>query len=175
VVLALGHPALRWPDAVEAVRDHPRIAHGYESPSFSPGERVVIVGGGIAATHLWLAALKAGAHVIALHREPLRHQALNAPRCFFSAAAIDAYRRLSEEERRAWLRHDRGSSYPWRMRWEWRLARAKRSGRFRTQRAALAYIIAESDPARPLTLSSAGAPHGGRVSGKGRRWIAATQ
>lgn len=169
VVLALGHSALRWPQAVETLRHHPRIAHGYESPQFNADERVVIVGGGIAAIHLWLAALAAGAEVIALHRLPLRHQALNAPRCAFSAVGIDAYRQLSENERKEWLRNDRGSSYPWRLRWEWQLMRGKRSGRFRTHQAGLSRVIAGANAADPLTIEL-----DDRTSVKAERLICAT-
>jgi len=140
VVLALGHPGLHWPEEFEDWRGDPRVIHAYERPTVIPGERVVIVGGGIAAAHLWLAALEAGAEVIALHRKPLRFQPLNAPRCAFNEAGIQAYRRLSPDQRLAQLRSPRGSSYPWRLRWEWQLRRAEQTGRFRKHQARLEQI-----------------------------------
>jgi hypothetical protein len=118
------------------------------------GERVVVVGGGIAAAHSWVAALAAGASVVALHRSPLRRQQLNAPRCMFSAAGIDAYRRLAPDERLAWLRAA-GGSFPWRWQWEWRIWRARRAGRFTSRQGELARIACRQDDqagTHPLAL-----------------------
>ena len=152
VVLALGHAPLLWPPEVEPLRGHPRIAHAYDGPEVKSGERVVVVGGGISAVHLWLAALDAGADVIALHRHPLRQQPLNAPRCDFSAAGIDAYRRLSPDRRLARLQADVGSNYPRRWRWEVQLWQARRAGRFATHLAAMTQVDAGRTAADPLTL-----------------------
>lgn len=151
VVLALGHPGLRWPAAVGSWRFHPRVAHAYQGPAFARGERVVVVGGGIAAAHTWLAALDAGATVLALHRSPLRRQQLNAARCMFSSVGIEAYRRLGPDERLAFLRAARGS-FPWRWGWEWRLLRARRAGRFAERLGELARIEGRAQDAGPLTL-----------------------
>lgn len=150
VVLALGHPGLHWPPAFESLRGHPRVAHAYQAPETGRGERVVVVGGGIAAAHLWLAALDAGADVIALHRLPLRCQALNAPRCDFTAIGIEAYRRLAPEERRNRFQVERGSTYPWRFAWEWRLWRARRAGRFSDRLGTLVRVETGVTPADPL-------------------------
>jgi hypothetical protein len=140
VILALGHPGLAFPSVLDAVRAHPQLAHAYEPHSFQAGEHVVVIGGGMAAVHTWLAALDAGAQVTALHRRPLRHQRLNAPRCFFSTAAIERYRSLGPDERRAYLRELRRGSFPWRWAWRWRLGRAQRSGHFVARQGELAGI-----------------------------------
>ncbi|MEN9934766.1 MAG: hypothetical protein RLZZ387_1345 [Chloroflexota bacterium] len=144
VVLALGHPGLRWPAAAGSWRFHPRISHAYQSPRFEAGERVVVVGGGTAAAHAWLAALGAGASVTALHRSPLRRQQLNAARCMFSSVGIETYRRLGPEERLERLR-GQGGSFPRRWEWERRLRLAGRAGRFATHQGELRRIEAGSE------------------------------
>lgn len=140
VIIALGHAGLSFPDVLGAVRPHPQIAHAYEPHSFRAGEHVVVIGGGMAAVHSWLAALDAGARVTALHRRPLRHQRLNAPRCSFSTAEIERYRSLGPAERHAYLQKLRRGSFPWRWAWQWRLWQAGRSGRFVTHQGELAGI-----------------------------------
>ena len=152
VVLALGHPGLNWPVEFEAWRGNPRVVHAYERPTVLPGERVVIVGGGIAAAHMWLAAVDAGAEVIALHRKPLRFQPLNAPRCAFNEVGIQAYHRLTSDQRLAQLQSPLGSSYPKRGHWEQRLEAAKKAGRFRTHQAILTQIKSGRSKNSRLTL-----------------------
>ena len=117
-----------------------------------PGERVVIVGGGIAAAHMWLAALEAGAEVIAIHRKPLRFQPLNAPRCAFNEVGIQTYHRLTPDQRLAQLRSPLGSSYPKRRHWEGPLGQAKKAGRFRTQQTTLTQIKSGRSRNSRLTL-----------------------
>jgi hypothetical protein len=151
VILALGHPGLRWPAAAGSWRFHRRVAHAYAAPEFAAGEHVVVVGSGIAAVHTWLAALAAGAVVTAMHRSPLRTQPLNAARCMFSSAGIEAYRRLDVEERLAWLR-EQGGSYPWRWRWALQLRRASAAGRFVDWPGELAQIDGDERSDTPLTL-----------------------
>jgi hypothetical protein len=155
VVLALGHPGLRWPPGTSSWRFHPLVSHAYQSPRFTPGERVAVVGGGMAAAHTWLAALDAGATVVALHRNPLRRQQLNAPRAMFSAAGLDAYRRLGPEERQARLQAVAGS-YALRGSWELRLGRARRAGRLEMRQGAFERLSESGDLGRPLTLHLAG-------------------
>lgn len=152
VILALGHPGLRWPAVAGSWRFHPRVAHAYGAPVFAPDERVVVVGSGIAAAHTWLAALHAGATVTALHRSPLRTQPLNAARCMFSTAGIEAYRELETGERVAWLR-EQGGSFPWRWRWAWQLGRATRQGRFVDQLGEIARIAGADDEAAQLHIT----------------------
>lgn len=130
VILAVGIPGLAWPPEADGWRDHPRVAHAYQSPEMRAGERVVILGGGMTAAHLWQAALQAGATVMALCLSPPRHQPLNAPRCYFSTVGVEEYRRLDQEQRLAFLAGLRHGSIPWRLDWEWSLWRASRGGRF---------------------------------------------
>lgn len=139
VVLALGHPGLRWPEAALPWRTHECVSHAYQNPVLQAGEQLVICGGGMAAAHLWLAALDSGAHVIALHRRRLRRQQLNAPRCSFSAAGIDTFRSLDSVGRRTWLR-GAGGSFAYRRDWEARLAQARRAGTFTDQLGELSRI-----------------------------------
>ncbi|GAB4577557.1 MAG: hypothetical protein Fur0022_02880 [Anaerolineales bacterium] len=152
VVLALGHPGLNWPGEFEAWRADPRVVHAYEKPALRAGERVVIVGGGIGAAHLWLAALDAGSEVIALHRKPLRFQPLNAPRCAFNEAGIATYRRLRPEERLLQLANPLGSSYPKRPHWEKQFDQARKAGRFRTHLGQLSQIEPGRSKANRLLL-----------------------
>lgn len=93
------------------------------------GERLLVIGGGMAAVHAWIGALQAGAVVTALHRRPLRRQPLNAPRCRFGTAGIAAYQSLAPAQRRA-FHAARTSSFPWRWHWEWLLWRCRRAGSF---------------------------------------------
>lgn len=151
-VLAMGHPGLNWPAAFAKWRDDPRVTHVYEQATVAPGERVVIVGGGIAATHGWLAALDAGAEVVALHMEPLFQQPLNAPRCAFNETGFRTYRQLTPDERVAKLRGAMGSSYPKRRHWEEQLTEAKKAGRFRTQQTTIREIEGIPNSAGPLML-----------------------
>lgn len=135
VLLALGHPGLAWPDAVQAVRDdpalRPRIHHAYQPKVYQAGETVAVIGAGLGAAHEWLNALAAGAQVYALWRQPPLHQPLNVPRCLFNAVGLDDYRRLLPEGRLAVLHQLSLGSYPWRLGWEQQLWRARRQGRLR--------------------------------------------
>lgn len=155
VVLALGHPGLAWPAATLPWIGHPRVTHAYQAPSLIAGEHVVVVGSGMAAAQLWLAALEREARVVALHRRPLRRQQLNAPRCSLSASGIDAYHRLAPSQRRAVLMDGSHGSFPLRWRWEWQLWQAHRSGRFTTHIGELSGLIASDDSlegSEPLIL-----------------------
>jgi len=125
VALALGHPALAWPPGVEPGL---RVHHAYQDPPLRSGEHVVIVGGGMAAAHLWIAALDAGARVTALTRRPQRRQALNVPRCDFTTLGIERYQALGRNERRAFHRQ-RAGSFPFRLGWELAFARARHADR----------------------------------------------
>lgn len=130
VILALGHAGLAWPDTVYPWRPHPGVSHAYDAPTLQAGDRVAVIGSGMAAAHLWSLGLRRGAQVTALHRRPFRCQRLNAPRSEFSAVGIDDYRRLSSTERLETLRELGHGTFPWRLAWqnEWR--RARRRGQF---------------------------------------------
>lgn len=132
VILALGHAGLAWPEAVRPWRSHPGVVHAYDGPAFQAGERVAVIGSGMAAAHLYSLGLATGAQVTALHRRPLRCQRLNAPRSAFSAVGIDAYRRLCPAERLATLRQLSHGSFPWRLSWQRQWRRARLRGQFRS-------------------------------------------
>jgi cation diffusion facilitator CzcD-associated flavoprotein CzcO len=152
VILALGHPGLRWAPAADFWRRDPRMTHAYQTWAPRDGEHIVVLGGGMAAAHAWLAALAAGASVTALHRQPLVRQQLNAPRCMFSAVGIEAYQALGPADRLARLR-GQGGSFPRRRAWERRLKHARKAGRLREHRGELQRIeTAPSDSGGPLLL-----------------------
>jgi len=128
-ILAIGHPALAWPAATAGWCDDHRVCHAYQSPKFETGEKIVVIGGGLAAAHMWLAALRAGAHVTALTRRPWRRQKLNAPREAFSREGIIAYQTLDQAGRQAYLQSLARGSFPVNAHWERQFWRAKRQGR----------------------------------------------
>lgn len=153
IILALGHPGLAWPPAVQPGPTFPGVTHAYQSWQVQPGEHVVVVGSGMAAVHTWVAALDAGARVTALHRHPLRRQRLNAPRCAFTTAGIEAYRQLSPDQRVAYLRQTRQGSFPRRWRWEWQLYCARRQGRLVTRKVELAAVQLGTPPRLELQIT----------------------
>lgn len=140
VILALGHAGLAWPEAVRPWRSHPGVVHAYDGPSFQAGERVAVIGSGMAAAHLWSLGLAKGAHVTALHRRPLHYQRLNAPRSAFGAVGIDAYRCLSPAERLATLGELGHGTIPWRLSWQRHWRDARRRGQFRSIQGELTKI-----------------------------------
>ena len=150
IVLALGSAGLAWPSAAHEWQSHPAVAHAYHGPRFQPGAQVAVVGQGMAAAHMWIAALSAGAHVTAIHRRPLHRQTLNAPRCAFNQAWIAAYQQLSPSQRRM-FHQQRRSSFPRRWSWEWTLHAARRAGRFTAVQAEI-IKIAEPPDAQPGPL-----------------------
>lgn len=149
-VLALGHPGLAWP---ARVAPGTRVHHAYEEPPLRTGEHVIILGGGMAAIHLWIAALAAGSTVTALVRQPLRRQALNLPRCGFTTLGIAQYRALNSEARMAFHRQ-RVGSFPFRLGWELTLWRARRSGAFRVCLGSLAAVQANDQQVQIRLQSS---------------------
>jgi hypothetical protein len=145
VLLALGHPALSWPSWLAHWRGDERITHAYQPKCYRAGETVIVLGAGMAAAHQWLAALEAGARVVAVSREPLRHQALNAPRCDFTAVGLEPYRTLDTSARHAYLDRLSRGTYPWRADWEWRLSRARWQGQWRATQADVLALEAYDD------------------------------
>ena len=137
VILALGHAGLRWPEALAPLCSHPRVIHAYQPKEYRTGETVAVLGGGMAAAHEWLAALRAGCHVVAVCRKPALLQPLNAPRCDFTAVGIRPYRRLPAAERHAYLDQLGIGSYPYRSDWEREFGKAEREGRWRRVEAAV--------------------------------------
>jgi cation diffusion facilitator CzcD-associated flavoprotein CzcO len=141
VILALGHAGLRWPEALAPLLSNPRVVHAYQPKEYCTGETVAVLGGGMAAAHEWLAALRAGCHVVAVCRKPALLQPLNAPRCDFTAVGIRRYRRLEAAERHSYLDQLGIGSYPFRSDWEREFSKAEREGRWRRVAAA----VLESD------------------------------
>jgi hypothetical protein len=140
LVLALGHAGVAWPAALEPWRDHPLVQHAYQEPVFHPGARVAVIGGGMAAAHLWIAALQSGSSVLAIHRGPIQRQVLNAPRCSFTAAGIDAYRSFDPDTHQTFHKQRR-SSFPWRWGWELALKRARHRSQFADSEAEVTGVI----------------------------------
>jgi hypothetical protein len=107
VLVAVGHPGLNLPDEL---RTDPRVVHAYEPHRY--GERVAVVGAGMAAATEWRNALAAGAEVISVRRrEPLRRP-LNLPRHLFTQRGLAAYHRLDPRSRVSFLRELSAPSYP---------------------------------------------------------------
>jgi hypothetical protein len=108
VMLSLGRGPFAFPPLLARARQDPelapRIIHAYEDKTYSPDERYMILGAGIAAGNECSNALTAGARVTALRRRPPTDvQDLNVPRCMFEARGIDAFQRLPFDERVAFL------------------------------------------------------------------------
>ena len=107
VLVAPGHPGLNVPDEL---RGDPRVVHSYEPHEY--GERVAVVGAGMAAATEWRNALAAGTDVISVRRrEPLRRP-LNLPRHLFTRRGLAAYHRLDPRSRISFLRELSAPSYP---------------------------------------------------------------
>lgn len=107
VLVATGHPGLSVP---EELADDPRVVHAYEPHEY--GERVVVVGAGMAAATEWRNALAAGAEVISVRRrEPLRRP-LNLPRHLFTKRGLARFHAAPQAERAAFLRSLSTPSYP---------------------------------------------------------------
>ena len=118
VLLALGHAGPNWPRNWGENFDRTLVWHAYEGRPISPGQLVVVIGGGISAAHTWLRALAAGAQVSALTRQPIIRQRLNVPRADFNRSAMLRYQALSQEERLAYLQNLGLGSVPVYFNWE---------------------------------------------------------
>lgn len=151
IILALGAAGLAWPIWTQGWQRHPAVVHAYQCPQIQPDQQLVVIGQGMAAAHIWVAALRSGARVTAIHRRPLHRQTLNAPRCAFSLAGIAAYQQLNPSQRRL-FHQQRPSSFPRRWRWEWLLHQARRAGRFTTVHGEVVRI-AEQSASQPGKLS----------------------
>ena len=85
VVLATGHGTPHWPDWSQALSgdlpaDALRHSDGIDLPALRlrPGERILIVGGGLTSAHLSLGALRRGARVELLCRRGLKQKPFDA-------------------------------------------------------------------------------------------------
>lgn len=157
LILALGHPAQRWPAELAGWRGDPRVWHAYQSHPIAPGQRVLVVGSGMGAAHVWAQALAQGASVFGLHRRPWRHQALNAPRCQFNAAALDNLRLLSDEAQHEAFAARPGGTFPRRLEWAWAFWLARRQGRFRAAIDSIAGIETTDGAALRVRLAGGAA------------------
>jgi cation diffusion facilitator CzcD-associated flavoprotein CzcO len=116
VLVASGHPGVNVP---HELRGDPRVVHSYEPHEY--GERVAVVGAGMAAATEWRNALAAGADVISVRRrEPLRRP-LNLPRHLFTRRGLSAYHRLDPRSRISFLRELSAPSYPPGREWDVRV------------------------------------------------------
>jgi cation diffusion facilitator CzcD-associated flavoprotein CzcO len=126
VLLAPGHPGLAVPPELA---DDPRVVHAYEPHGY--GERVAVVGAGMAAATEWLNALAAGASVVSVRRREPARRPLNLPRPLFTRRGLAAFHATPPDERAARLRGWLAPSYPPGRAWDEPLERAARVGRFR--------------------------------------------
>ena len=85
VVIATGNGAPQWPAWITTISgDHPaealRHSDAIDLPALQlrPGERILIVGGGLTSAHLSLGALRRGAQVLLLCRRRLKHKPFDA-------------------------------------------------------------------------------------------------
>jgi cation diffusion facilitator CzcD-associated flavoprotein CzcO len=129
VLLAPGHPGLAVP---EELAGDPRTVHAYEPHEY--GERVAVVGAGMAAATEWLNALAAGAEVVSVRRREPARRPLNVARPLFSKRGLARFHRVSRAERAALLRSFGVPSYPSGRGWDAPIERAAQEGRFRVGR-----------------------------------------
>jgi cation diffusion facilitator CzcD-associated flavoprotein CzcO len=127
VLLATGHPGLSRPSEFR------RAVHAYEPHGY--GERVAVVGTGMAAATEWLNALAAGAEVTSIRRRPPVRRPLSAPRPFFSKRGLGAFHRSAPARRAAVLRDLSAASYPPGREWDEPVEAAMETGRFRVASA----------------------------------------
>ena len=128
VLLAPGHPGLARPLELEG---DPRVVHAYEPHEY--GERVAIVGAGMAAATEWLNALAAGAEVTSVRRREPERRPLNVARPFFTKRGLAGFHATAPGERAELLKGFAAPSYPPGRAWDAPLERARREGRFRIQ------------------------------------------
>ncbi len=135
VMLALGHGPLSFPPVLAKARNDPqtadRIVQAYESKTYAPGGRYVVLGAGIASINEWSNILDAGGKVLALTRNPLPDdQDLNVPRCLFEAKGIDRFQELSFEARVEFLGNVLRGTTPHRRSWAAKIEQGRREDRF---------------------------------------------
>lgn len=128
VLLAPGHPGLRYPPGLEGGS---RAVHSYEAHDYA-GE-VAVVGAGMAAATEWLNALSAGSTVVSVRRREPARRPLNVERWYFTRRGLAGFWRTGPEERIALLRRFGAPSYPPGPEWDEPIARAVAAGRFRVE------------------------------------------
>lgn len=98
VIIAPGPPAPRLPEPLAALPASLPIYHVHrdELPSFPPGSRIAIVGGGIAATHLSLNLPERGLDVELWNRDPITNWQFDSDPCFIGPRCSDLFRRCTD-------------------------------------------------------------------------------
>jgi hypothetical protein len=134
-MIAIGHGPLAFPGVYGEAREDPRmtdrIVQAYEPKRYFPGGRYLVIGTGIASVNEWANALDAGASCIALRRNPQPdEQDLNVPRCLFDGSGIDAFQKLSFDERVDFLGKALRGTAPERRGWAQKIRRGRDEGRF---------------------------------------------
>ncbi len=126
VLLAPGHPGLSLPP--ELASDS-RTVHAYEPHGY--GDRVAVVGAGMAAATEWLNALAAGAEVVSVRRREPARRPLNVPRPLFTKAGLASFHASGRSQRVGLLASFGEPSYPPGREWDDPVEWATREGRFR--------------------------------------------
>ena len=134
-IIAVGHGPLAFPGVYGQAREDPRMAErvvqAYEPKTYFEGGRYIVVGTGIASVNEWTNALDAGAACIALRRNPHpEEQDLNVPRCLFDGSGIDAFQKLSFDERVDFLAKSLKGTSPARRGWGEKIRQGRNQGRF---------------------------------------------
>ena len=128
VLLAPGHPSLAIPDELAGDR---RVVHAYEPHEY--GDRVAVVGAGMAAATEWLNALAAGSSVVSVRRREPERRPLNLPRELFTRRGLAGFHATGPSERAALLARWLAPSYPPGRAWDEPVERAASAGRFRVE------------------------------------------
>jgi cation diffusion facilitator CzcD-associated flavoprotein CzcO len=149
VLVAPGHPGLARPD--ELAGDG-RAVHAYEPHGY--GERVAVVGAGMAAATEWLNALEAGASVVSVRRREPARRPLNLPRPLFTRRGLAAFHATPAPTRAGLLRSWLAPSYPPGRRWDEPLERARAEGRFREVTLNGAGLAAATEGADQVVLAT---------------------
>lgn len=127
VLVAPGHPGIAVP---EEYAGDDRAVHAYVPHEY--GDRVAVVGAGMAAAMEWLNALSAGASVTSVRRREPQRRPLSVPRSLFSRRGLAGYHATAPAERVRLLGQLAEPSYPQGAEWDEPIATAARAGRFRT-------------------------------------------
>lgn len=118
VVLALGQPDLNVPEAFNRCTGDDRVIHVYDARfdpyDYRPGDRVLVVGGGIAAAHLILHYLKHPVETVWWYRDPISLAQFDSNPCFIGPRCRSLWDSIDDPETRRTLirRSRRNGSVP---------------------------------------------------------------
>ena len=112
VILALGQPRPAVPEPFARCEKDDRIAHvydeGYDPDAGRPGERILVVGGGIAAAHLVMHYRARPVETIWWYRDPLSVVQFDSDPCFIGPRCRSLWDAIDNpENRRALIRRSR--------------------------------------------------------------------